>query len=296
MPVSAQAESKIARYLGSRRQPDATPGAAEAVEVAGDDEARSVESQPASPDETSLFGLIELLLKYQTRFDTIARDPASQRELVPRLLAIGLMGYIVFGVALSIIFTAAGVWPELSSVALWLETGERPLIRFVAEGTAVWQKWFDGSVVALVAAFSCGLLGANGICLPSFYFYNLLAGVRTTMLQVTVNALKGMAAGAIAVVGALPIYFAAVLALLVFPAPKELVDVICAVGLLLPFIAGLWGTHSLYRGFVGLAATMPTECRQARACFLRRLVLAWSGCFTAVTPLMIFTLWEYMQR
>ena len=39
------------------------------------------------------------------------------------------------------------------------------------------------------------------------------------MLQVTANALKGMASSAVALVGALPIYFAAVLGLLVFHAP-----------------------------------------------------------------------------
>lgn len=293
MSGTAASESRVARYVASLRQYDTERSAEVAVsneDASGDDAA------PTIRDGKTLFGLIELLLKDQKRFDMISRDPDVQREFVPRLLTIGLIGYVVFGVALSIIFSAAGVWPELTSVAMWLETGEQPLIQFVPLSTAAWQPWLNGSALALVAAFACGLLGANGICLPSFYFYNLLSGVRTTMLQVTVIALKGMAAGAIAVVGALPIYFAAVLGLLVFPAPKQLVDVVCAIGLVLPFIAGFWGTCSLYRGFITLADTIPAECRDARACFLRRLVLAWSLCFTAVTPLMIFTLWEYFER
>ena len=43
-----------------------------------------------------------------------------------------------------------------------------------------------------------GLDRRNGICLPSFYFYGLLAGIKTTMLGVTAHAIKGMAAGAVA--------------------------------------------------------------------------------------------------
>lgn len=295
MSGTAAAETKIAQYITSLQDanPRGTPQSIEAEIVHGY-ASRTGEAHATTADETTLFGLLELLLKDQKRFDIISGDRNVQRELVPRLLTIGLIGYVVFGAALSIIFSAAGIWPELASVTQWLETGEQPLIRFVSFDSGAWQKWFDGSAPALIAAFACGLLGANGICLPSFYFYNLLSGVRTTLLQVTVIALKGMAAGAIAVVGALPIYFATVLGLLVIPAPKGLVDVVCAIGLLLPFIAGFWGTISLYRGFVALASTMPIDCRDQRSRFLRRLVFAWSACFTAVTPLMIFTLWEYL--
>ena len=105
-----------------------------------------------------------------------------------------------------------------------------------------------------------------------------------------------MASSAIAVVGALPIYFAAVLGLVVFHAPGWVVGAVCFLGLALPFIAGLYGTRSLYIGFIGLADTLPKDRRCRRECFLRRLLCAWSACFTAVTPVMIFTLWEYMSR
>jgi hypothetical protein len=52
----------------------------------------------------------------------------------------------------------------------------------------------------------------------------------------------------------------------------------------------------LYRGFVSLAETLPAHCRDQRTCFLRRLLLAWSACYTAVTPVMIFTIWERLSR
>ena len=66
--------------------------------------------------------------------------------------------------------------------------------------------------------------------------------------------------------------------------------------LLRPFAAGLFGANSLYTGFTGLADVLPAERRCRRACFLRRLVVSWSFCYTAVTPVMIYTLWEYFSR
>ena len=116
------------------------------------------------------------------------------------------------------------------------------------------------------------------------------------MLQVVTLALKGLASGAVALMGALPIYFAIVLGLVVFDAPQALVSGVCFVGLALPFITGLWGTRSLFLGFVSLADTMKPEQRCRRECFLRRLLFSWSACFTIVTPVLIFTLWEFMNR
>ena len=249
---------------------------------------------PGTHGPTTL-GLIELLLKDQRQLDQWARSPRTQRELIPRFLAIGLLGYTIFGVALTIVFNAAQVWPELTPAAEWLARGSGTLLGFEGDSaSAFYMRWLDGSAFKLIAAFACGLIGSIGICLPSFYFYGLLAGVHTTMLQVTANALRGMASGAVALIGALPIYFAAVLGLLVLPAPHALVTSICYLGLALPFIAGVYGTRSLYIAFVGLADTLPVERRIRRERFLRRLLVAWSVCFTAVTPVMIFTLWEFL--
>lgn len=245
----------------------------------------------------SLFGLVELMLKNERLLDRFARSSETQRELIPRFLAIALAAYGVFGVTLATFFATAKVWPRLTATATWLSTPGEQLIYFATtRDRGLFTHWLDGSAPALVAAFALGLVGAIGVCLPSFYFYGLLAGVRTTMLHVTTLALKGMAASAIALMGVLPIYFAFVLALVVFDAPHPIVALVCYVGLILPFIAGLWGTRSLYRGFIGLVDTMKQESRADRECFLRRLLFSWSACFTAVTPVMIFTLWEFFGR
>lgn len=253
--------------------------------------------EPADVRRLSLFGLVEMMLKNERLLDRFMRNADVQRELIPRLLAIGFAAYAVFGAMLATFFATARVWPELTATATWLSGHGEQLIYFArTPANGVFARWLDGSALSVVVAFTFGLIGAIGVCLPSFYFYGLLAGVRTTMLHVTTLALKGMAAGAIALLGGLPIYFAFVLALVVFQAPHAVVAMVCYVGLALPFIAGLWGTRSLYLGFVELVDTMKPQFRAHRGCFLRRLLFSWSACFTAVTPVMIFTLWEAMSR
>ena len=111
------------------------------------------------------------------------------------------------------------------------------------------------------------------------------------MLQATAHAVKCLAVTAVVLVGALPIYVAVSMGMAVFSAPAGWMQWTIDVGLALPFLAGLWGVHSLFVGFTDLADTLPA-CRQdQRARFLRRLTVAWAICYTSVTPVMIFWLW-----
>ena len=82
--------------------------------------------------------------------------------------------------------------------------------------------------------------------------------------------------------------------IVIFNVSPTLLHIALWLGLILPFIAGRWGTYSLYVGFAGLCDTLPPERRDRRECFLRRLVLSWSACYTAIMPIMIFTLWQSM--
>jgi hypothetical protein len=229
------------------------------------------------PDDTSSVGLVEMLLKEPQRVDALLREPERQREAVPRLLTLGLAGIAIYGVAVTAVLNALlemrGYWPAGLPAA----------------------HWSDRSAANLLAAYCLGMVAANGVCLPSFYFYGLLAGVRTTMLGVTAHALKGLAASALVLVGILPLYVSLALAVIIFPLPEQVLQASCALGLALPFIAGLWGVRSLYQGFVGLADTIPCHQRGERTCFLRRLLFSWCACYTAVTPLMIYTLWNHFS-
>lgn len=245
-----------------------------------------------------VMGLIELILKDRQRLNRLIRDPEISIELLPRFLAIALAGFTLFGVAASLVIASFHVWPTLAQVSLALSGGS-PLIEFreiAGSSLALARPWFDGSAFRLIAAYDIGLIAAAGVCLPSLYFYGLLSGVRMTMLDVTIHTVKGMSTTAVALVGILPIYVALSLGVAVFSAPAFVVSTTLWLAMILPFIAGLWGVRSLYVGFVGLADTMPAERQRHRALFLSKLIVSWAACYTAVTPVMIFTLWEYLAR
>lgn len=80
--------------------------------------------------------------------------------------------------------------------------------------------------------------------------------------------------------------------MLIFRAEDKAMAIALTVGLALPFIAGLWGVRSIYVGFLGLADTLPAERRGRRTSFLRRLTVAWAAVYTAVTPVMIWFLYQ----
>jgi hypothetical protein len=229
----------------------------------------------ARGDAHSLLGLTELLLKDPDHLDRLARDEGRQPLLIPCFLAVGLASFSLFALALVLTLSAA------PPAALPWPLAER----WTAHGT--------GSAVALWLAYALGFTLTTGVCLPSFYFYGLLAGVRVSWLQVTAQVMKGQASTAVMLMGILPVYLAAALGAVVFGAPPDVLRAVLYVGLGLPFVAGLWGVRSIHRGFLGLSDTLPPERRDDRECWLRRLTAACSACYTAVCPVMIYTLWRF---
>jgi hypothetical protein len=235
------------------------------------------QSQPAavpSPAVDDQDSLVELLLKNRARLDQQLGRPERAAELAPRFLAIALGGFVTYGLVATLMLGAIQ-----RTHGLWLA------------GVPA-AHWYDRSAMNLVLAYALGMIGANGICLPSFYFYGLLAGLKITLVDVALHALKGMAAGALALVGVLPVYLAAALSAIVFPASKPLLTAWIGLALALPFLAGTWGAVCLYEGFFKLTVSIPADRREARCCLLRRFMLAWTACYTVVTPLVIYTLWH----
>jgi hypothetical protein len=231
-----------------------------------------METPGSQTDTASALGLAELLLKDRGQVEDLLRDEHRQVELIPRFLAIALASFSTYAWAMVLLLFAA---PEESIPSV------------LAEGWSFALR----PTVGLWLAYALGLVAATGICLPSFYFYGLLAGVKISFLQVVAHCLKGQAATAIMLIGILPIYVAGALGMLIFAAPVHAQQIVLSIGLVLPFLAGLWGAYSIYTGFMRLADTLPDHCRDRRSCFLRRLTLSWAGCYTAVTPLMIHSLW-----
>jgi hypothetical protein len=222
--------------------------------------------------------LVELLLKGPKRLDgLINHDAKKQAILIPRFLGIALASYVLYGLAMIIILNAAQTEAYPRHV-LWVPPAD----------------WHNGSALGLVVAYSVGLVAATCICLPSFYFFSLLAGVRLTMLQIVGQVLRCKANSAMVLFGILPIYVAVVLGLIVFDASVLTLELWLYIGLVLPFVAGLEGVRSIYRGVMGMSESLPPERRYKRECFLRRLALSWAACYTAVCPVLIYRLWEFL--
>ena len=266
-------------------------------QAADDDVAPADEDIFETVGSDSLFELVEMILKNRTRLHKIIRDPARQPQLIPRLLAISLTAFVFFGAAMAVVLTSTHSWPQLTAIADVLNDPSGRLISFQrieiagASAAAVLLR----ESLKLTAAYALGLIAATGICLPSLYFHGLLSGVRLTMSDVVIHALKSKATAAVALVGILPIYAAVSMGMVIFHADQTLLNATLWLGLMLPFVAGLWGTYSLYTGFEGIGDTVPPERQERRECFLRRLVVAWSAVYTAVSPVMIFSLWAWLQ-
>jgi hypothetical protein len=234
------------------------------------------DTPPVRADERSTLGLVELLLKDPGRVDALNRQERRQGDLMPRFLGIALAGYTLYSAAMILILNTA------PAAAL-----PRRLLPVPP------ADWADGSAVGLLLGYTVGLVATACVCLPSFYFFGLLAGVGMNMVQVTAQVLRGMAANALLLVGLLPIYVAVVLGMVVFKAPAENLEWALYAGLALPFVAGLEGVRVIYRGVQGVAAALPPELRCRRECFLRRLTVSWAAVYTAVCPVMIYRLWEF---
>jgi hypothetical protein len=232
---------------------------------------------PVAADEHSLLGLAELLLKAPAQVDRLTRDADRQPELIFRFLAIALASFSLFAIVLILLLN-------------WVSEAALP------EVLAQHWKAGVGSAVSLWLAYAVGLVAASGVCLPSFYFFGLLAGVRASWLQVTAHVLRGKGATAVLLLGLLPIYVAVVLGMVVFQASDAALRPALWVGLALPFLAGLWGVHTIYRGFLGLADSLPPEQRCRRTCFLRRLTVSWAAVYSVVSPVMIYRLWEILSE
>jgi hypothetical protein len=279
-----------AAYINSVRD------AAEQPPALSPPKAPVITPEQISCGDLTLFGLVELVLKDRPRLEVAIRQAAWQPLLIPRLLAIALLSFVMYGVAMAVVMSASGLAIELTPVEAALHSAQ-PLWRYTPV-TGFLEAWTTGSGFALIAAYAFGLIAATGVCLPSLYFYGLLAGIKLTMVDVVTHALKGKATTAIALIGILPVYVAVSLGIIVFdflPGGYGWMKFTLLCGLCLPFVAGVWGTVSLYHGFAALADTLPVNCRDRRACFLRRLVFSWGLCYTAVAPLMIFTVWQTLQ-
>ncbi len=82
------------------------------------------------PSDIRVLGLIELVLKKRQELHRVLRDRTKHAELLPRLLAISLTGFVLFGITMSLVLSVAGRWPALTAIATWIDKPAAGLIAF----------------------------------------------------------------------------------------------------------------------------------------------------------------------
>lgn len=133
--------------------------------------------------------------------------------------------------------------------------------------------------LSLPIAFTVGLIGALGLCLPVFLFCAQMSGIEASPALVAVQALRAKSTSALALFGLLPIYIAVGLGTLWL---HRGADIAVIFGLLLPVLAGIVGIVAIYQGFVDLAQRqqMPKE----RLGVVKTMVVCASAVYGVVAP------------
>lgn len=210
--------------------------------------------------------MFELVLRRPRLLDRYLRDEASLPRAIQSLVTLSVAGLAVYGLIV-------GASAQLAREQL---TGTF----FTAGLPALWTP------LAFVGAF----LGAIGLCLPSFYFFAQLSGLDASFRLVTAQALRGVATTAVLLLGASPFYAAWLLGNVV--GVFDDVQFTLRLGLVLPFLVGLFGVGAVERAFRSMLDVLPVT-HQRRGNFVRRMVLAWGALFTAIAPVALLRLGEW---
>ncbi|HZN92122.1 MAG TPA: hypothetical protein VFB81_05435 [Myxococcales bacterium] len=211
--------------------------------------------------------MFDLVLRRPRLLDRVLRDERSIPKAIQDLVSLSVIGFSVYGLVV-------GASAQLVHDRLGWNS-------FFTHGTpAVWTP------LSFVLAF----LGAIGICLPSFYFFTQLSGLDASFRSVTAQALRGAATTAVLLLGAAPFYGAWVLGNVVGVFSD--VRFTLQIGMVLPFIIGLFGVGAVERAFRSMVEVVPITHRR-RGNFVRRMVMAWGALFTAIAPVALYRLGEW---
>lgn len=211
-------------------------------------------------------GFFELVLSEGRRMDNLVLDEGRLPTTVTRLLLLSLAGLAVYG-------AVVGLAAEASTLSAWFNTG--------------------APILWMPLAFSGAFLAAIGISLPSFYFYTQLSGLDASFRLITAQALRVQARTSVVLLGVLPFYAALALGVgLGFDLGLGANGVLM-VGLFLPFVVGFVGIATLYRSFKRLVHRLPIT-HERRGNIMLRLVLCWGAVFSAIAPVALWRLGEFL--
>lgn len=201
--------------------------------------------------------LARLLLEDPTRLDTHFADPGGVAAVMPRLVTVSVTATVAHALALAV------VGHQLDHHDILARTLE------------------------LSQAYGLGFFGAQVAALPSAWFYALLAGIRQPAWRVAGEAMRAHATTSMVLLGLLPVWFAGALGATWLDQGHYLPLISMgagALGLALPFLAGLAGTRALYGAFRRQVAERRRDPEAARSPAPLLLVLAWALLFTTMAP------------
>lgn len=218
--------------------------------------------------EPTVGNLLNWMLSDRERFRAALGDPDAQERVLPRLLGIATSSLFLYGLVMWVVVAATGTpLPFMTGLA-----GVRP-------GT-----------LSFALAYSLGIVGAVGICLPSFYFFALQCGFKPTLRNIVVAVAGGQALTSVFLIGILPVFAAAILGVERLGCDAGALAAWTKLGLLLPLVAGLVGAAELHEWFTGLAATLPDDARARREGVVAFLGLWSTGLYVVVAPVLVYQL------
>jgi hypothetical protein len=143
---------------------------------------------------------------------------------------------------------------------------------------------------AMSLAYVIGFPAALGVCLPSLYFYSLQCGLQPSLRMIVIRCLASQAYTGLLLLGILPVYGAVALAIGIGQVSLAARGTCVAVGLALPFLAGLFGAYELYLGFRELSAALPAEVRARRRGMVVLLAVWSTALYASVVGVLVFRL------
>ena len=223
---------------------------------------------PATEEPVTAGGLVDLLLRNESALTRLLLDGRRLTGTLQKLLGVAALGLLIHGLVVGVV---------AHSMLAHGEGGAhqgRPLL------------WVP-------LTFIGALIGALAICLPSFYFYTQLSGLDASFRLVTAQAVRVLAKTSVLLLGVAPFYAA-----LALSAATGLLgdrETTLWIGLIVPFVVGLWGIAAVRRSFAELVGILPVS-HPRRGNFLGRMMLAWGAVYTAVSLVAFARLSDALER
>jgi len=218
--------------------------------------------------EPSALELLNWMLTDRSRFRAVLGDDDLQQAVLPRLIAIAVACLFAYGVVMWVVVASTGT-------ALPFMTG---------------TAWTRPGFFAMPLGYSLGMIGAVGICLPSFYFFALQCGFQPRLRNIVIAISGGQALTSVFLIGILPVFAACILGADRLGGSAATLSQWATIGLFLPLVAGLAGAAEVHEWFMGLAATLPAEARARRAGMVEFLGVWSTALYVVVAPVLVYQL------